>query len=121
MRFVRTILAFAIAASLALLPVGGSAAGFGMMAGDAQSRMQMDTSTDMSMDGCPDDMKGAPSHADGYKCGVGLCCAGGFIALGDVRIVGFRFVPAAESKVTIPADQVVAPRGSNPPFRPPRV
>ena len=121
MRLVRTILAFAIAASLALLPVGASAAGSGVMADDAQSGMQMGTSADMSMDCCPDDMNGAPFHAAGHNCSMGFCCAGGFVALGDVRSVGFRFVPAAESKVVIPADQFVPVRGGSPPFPPPRV
>lgn len=119
MRLVRTILAFAIAASLALLPVGASAAGFGVMADDAQSGMQMGTSADMSMDCCPDDMNGAPFHAAGHNCSMGFCCAG--VALGDVRSIGFRFVPAAESKVAIPADQFVPLSGASPPFRPPRV
>lgn len=121
MRLVRTILAFAIAASLALLPVGASAAGLGIMAGDAHSRMQMGTSVDMSIDCCPEDMNGAPSHAGGHNCSMGFCCAGGFVALGDVRSIGFRFVPSAEGKVAIPGDQFVPVHGGSPPFRPPRV
>ncbi len=121
MRFVRTILALAIAASLALLPVGASATGFAMAQDHAKSSMQMDASTDMSMDECcPDDMKGAPSHKDGDKCGMGLCCIGGSITLSDVRAIGFEFLPAAGSKLAIPADQIVSFRGGSPPFRPPR-
>ena len=123
MRFVRTILAFAIAASLALLPVGASSAGgFAMVSGGAHSSMQMGASDDMSMDDCcPDDVKGAPSHTDGYKCSMGFCCVGGAVALGDVRALRFEFLPAAATKVAIPADQIVPVRGGSPPFRPPRV
>jgi hypothetical protein len=121
MRLVRTILALAIAASLALLPVGASAAGLGMMVDAAQSGLQMGTSAEMSMDCCQDDMNGAPSDAGRHNCSMGFCCAGGFVALGDVRSVVFRFGPAAESKVAIPADQFVPVRGASPPFRPPRV
>ena len=123
MRFVRTILAFAIAASLELLPVGASsAAAFAMVSGDAHYGMQMGASDDMSMDDCcPDDMKSAPSHTDGYKCGMNFCCIGGAVALGDVRALRFEFLAAAATKVTIPADQFVPIRGGSPPFRPPRV
>jgi hypothetical protein len=121
MRLVRTILAFAIAASLALLPVGVSAAAFAMVSGNPQFSMQMGPSNDMSMDDCcPDDTKGAPSHTDGYKCGMGLCCIGGAVALGDVRTVRFEFLAAADTKVAIPADQIIPVRGGSPPFRPPR-
>jgi hypothetical protein len=122
MRLVRTILALAIAASLALMPVGASAAGFAMSSGDAHSGMQMGASTDMSMDDCcPDDMKRMPSHTDGDECGMGFCCVGGTVALGDVGTVGFRFLRAAATEVAIPTDQIVIVRGGSPPFRPPRV
>ncbi len=122
MRLVRTILALAIAVSLAMLPVGASATGFVMASGEAHSSMHMGASSDMSMDDCcPDDVKGAPSHTDGYKCGMGLCCVGGSIALSDVRAIGFAFLPAAGRKLAIPADQTVSVRGGSPPFRPPRV
>lgn len=121
MRLVRTILAFAIAASLALVPLGASATGFGMTAGDAPSEMQMDASADISMGCCPNDVMGAPVHTDGQKCGAGFCCAGGFFALGGVRSIAFRFDPTAEGKIAIPADQIVLVRGGTPPFRPPRV
>lgn len=126
MRFVRTILAFAIAVSLAMLPIGASAAGFAMSPDDMQpgmqhQGMQMAGHSDMSMDECcPDDMKGTASHSDGYKCGMGLCCIGGALALGDVRPVAFEFLAVTATTIAIPADQVVTPRGSSPPFRPPR-
>jgi hypothetical protein len=122
MRFVRTILAFAIAVSLAMLPIGASAAGFAMSSDDMQPVMQMAGSTDMSMDDCcPDDMKGTPSQTHGYKCGMGFCCVGGMVALGDVRATVFASLAAAASRIAIPADQVVSVRGGSPPFRPPRV
>ena len=121
MRLVRTILAFAIAASLVMLPLGASAAGFVMPSGDAHSGMQMDTADDMSMDCCPDDMKGAPSHHHDYKCNMGLCCAGGAVALSDSRIMSSEILSTAGSKIAIPADQVVSFRGGSPPFPPPRV
>jgi hypothetical protein len=76
----------------------------------------------MSMDDCcPDDMKGKTSHTDDYKCGMGFCCVGGALALGDVRPLSFQFLAIAVSKIAIPADQVVSYRGGSPPFRPPRI
>ncbi len=122
MRLVRTILAFAIAASLAMLPIGASAAGFAMSSDDMQTSMHMAGHADMSMDECcPDDMKGTNPHTSGYKCGMGFCCIGGALALGDVRPIGFEFRPVAARKIAIPADQVVSFRGGSPPFRPPRI
>ena len=123
MRLVRTILAFAIAVSLALLPVGASAAAFAMTSADPQPSMHMQMgAAAMSMDDCcPNDEKGAPAHTDGYKCGMGLCCVGGALALGDIRSVGFEFHLTQASSIAIPADQIVPTSGSSPPFRPPRV
>lgn len=121
MRFVRTILAFAIAISLAMLPLGASAAvGHAMPSDDMQAAMHMADHGDMSMDDCcPDDMKGPVSHKDG-KCGMGFCCIGGALALGDVRAVAPTLFAVTASKIAIPADQVVLHRGGSPPFRPPR-
>ncbi|MDE5440837.1 hypothetical protein GWG65_05085 [Bradyrhizobium sp. CSA207] len=122
MRFVRTILAFAIAVSLAMLPVGTSAASLAMASDDMQTSMHMSGDAAMSMDECcPDDMKGTNSLAGSYKCGMGFCCAGGMLALDDVRALDFVFLAIPASKVAIPADQVVSVRGGSPPFRPPRV
>lgn len=121
MRFVRTILAFAIAASLALAPLGASAMVMAMTASDSPVSVQMATSADMSMDCCPDDIKDLPIHSDHHKCGTGSCCVVGFTALGDVRSVAFRFDPAGERKAAIPADQIITVQAANPPFRPPRV
>jgi hypothetical protein len=118
MRLVRTILAFAIAVSLAMLPIGASAAGLAMSSDDTQLSMHMAGHADMSMDDCcPDDMKGTTSHTDGFKCGMGFCCVGGALALGDVRSIDFEFLAVAASKIAIPADQVVSFRGGSPPFR----
>jgi hypothetical protein len=122
MRFVRTILAFAIAVSLAMLPVGASAAGIATSSDDIQASMHMAGQADMSMDDCcPDDMNGKTSHTDGYKCGMGLCCVGGAVPLGDVRPIAFEFLAVKATKIAIPADQVVSFRGGSPPFRPPRI
>ena len=131
MRLVRTILAFAIALSLAMLPVGASAAGVAMspqgaqmhMAGDQMHHHQMHMAgqAEMSMDDCcPDGMKGTASHTGGYKCGMGLCCIGGALALGDITPVTFEFLAVAASKLAIPADQVASFHSGSPPFRPPR-
>lgn len=121
MRLVRTILAFAIAVSLAMLPLGASASVHAMSSNDMQTAMHMADHADMSMDDCcPDDMKGKTSHKDGYKCGMGFCCIGGALALYDVRPVVFGLLAITASKIAIPADQVVSYRGSSPPFRPPR-
>jgi hypothetical protein len=132
MRLVRTILAFAIALSLAMLPIGASAAGFAMpadgmqmhMAGHQMHHHEMHVAgqTEMSMeDCCPDGMKGTASHTDGDKCGMGFCCVGGALAVSDIRTIAFEFLSLTASKLAIPADQVVSFRGGSPPFRPPRV
>lgn len=121
MRLVRTILAFAIAVSLAMLPLGASAAGRAMSSDDMRIAMQMADHADMSKDCCPDEMDGKTSPKDGYKCGVGFCCIGGAIALGDVRPIAFGASVLTASKIAIPSDQVVDFRGGSPPFRPPRI
>ena len=122
MRLVRTIMAFAIAVSLAMLPIGASADGLAMSSDDMQQTVRMAAGGDMAVgDCCPDDMKGTASHKDGYKCGMGVCCIGGALALGDVRPIAFAFFAVAASKIAIPSDQVVDFRGGSPPFRPPRV
>lgn len=121
MRLVRTLLAFAIALSLAMLPLGASAAGLAMSSDDMQA-MHMASGGDMSMDDCcPDGMKGTTSHPDGYKCGMGFCCAGATVALADVRGLAFAFLAMAATKIVLPADQVVAFHSGSPPFRPPRI
>lgn len=121
MRLVRTILALAIAVSLAMLPFGASAAvGHAMPSDDMQTAMHMADHGDMSMDDCcPDAMKGTKSHKDG-KCGMGFCCIGGALALGDVRPGALALFAVAADKIAIPADQVLSYCGSSPPFRPPR-
>ena len=121
MRLVRTIMAFAIAVSLAMLPIGASADGLAMSSDDMQQTVRMAAGGDMAVgDCCPDDMKGTASHKDGYKCGMGCCCIGGALALGEVRVLDFEFLLLPASKIAIPADQVVSYRGGSPPFRPPR-
>ena len=119
MRFVRTMLAVAISASLVMLPLGASAAGSVVSADDTHS--SMDAANGMAMDCCPDDMKGAPSHSPDDKCNMGLCCAGGVIALYGARIVSSENPSTAGRKIAIPADQIVSFRDGSPPFRPPRV
>lgn len=121
MRFVRTILALAIAVSLAMLPLGASASvGRAMPSDDMQAMMRMAGHADMSMDDCcPDDMKGTTSQHDD-KCGMGFCCIGGALALDDVRPVAPAIFAMVASKIAIPPDQVLSYRGGSPPFRPPR-
>ena len=115
-------MAFVIALSLAMLPIGASAAGVVMSSDNMQTNMHMGGSSEMSMDECcPDDIKGQTSLAHSAKCGMGFCCAGGTVALGDFRAV--TFVPLAMTATTIalPADQVVSVHSGSPPFRPPRI
>lgn len=121
MRFVRTILAFAIAMSLAMLPVGVSASSLAMSSDDVHAAMQMAGGAEMSMDDCCPDMKGPLSNAGDYKCGMGFCCVGGLVALDDIRPVAFGHFAVAASTIAIPEDQVVSLRGASPPFRPPRI
>lgn len=130
MQFVRTILAVAIAASLALLPVGAAATGFAGTAGhDDAVTMQAASADDMSaamaMDDCCPDAKADPSKANpcqsnGGKCPLGFCVAPG-IGLGEIAAAGFDFPLLAATMVPIPADQVVSLQSGSPPFRPPRV
>lgn len=126
MRIVRTILAFAIAISLAMLPAGASASGlamssFAMSSDDMQAAMQMSGDGALSMDDCCPDMKGTDSDTGGYKCGMGFCCVGGTVALADIGALAFEFLAVAAAKTAIPADQVVSFLDGSPPFRPPRV
>ena len=123
MRLFRTILALAIVASLALLPMGAPAvAGTPMSSGDVHFSMEMAASTDMSMDDCClDDMKGMLGHSGGNKCGMGICCVGGTVALGEVEAVAFRFLRTAATELAIPADQIIPLPDGSPPYRPPRV
>ena len=121
MRFVRTILAFAIAMSLAMLPLGASASGLAMALDDMQTTLQMGGDTEMSMDDCCPDMKGTGSDSVSYKCGMGFCCVAGTVALADIKPVPFEYLAVAAGEIAIPADQVVSRRGGSPPFRPPRI
>ncbi|QOZ80378.1 hypothetical protein XH83_11895 [Bradyrhizobium sp. CCBAU 53351] len=121
MRFVRTILAIAIAISLAMLPVGVSASSLATSSDDMHATMQMGGDAEMAMDDCCPDMKGPASSTGGYKCGMGFCCVGGLVALDDVRPVVFGHFAVAASTLPIPEDQVVSVRGGPPPFRPPRI
>ena len=121
MRLVRTILALAVAISLAMLPLGASATvGHAMPSNDMQNAMHMADHGDMAIDDCcPDNMKGTASHKDG-KCGMGFCCIGGTLALGDVRAGALALFAVAAGKIAIPDDQVLSYCGGSPPFRPPR-
>jgi hypothetical protein len=121
MRLVRIILALAIAISVAMLPLGASAAdSHPMSSNDMQNAMPMADHGDMSMDDCcPDNMKGTMSHKGG-KCGMGFCCVGGALAIGDVRPGALALFAVAAGEIAIPADQVLSYSGGSPPFRPPR-
>lgn len=125
MRFIRTMLAIAIAASLALLPVGAAATGFAGAAGHDAVAMQAASSTDMTMDDCCPDAKASPSKAnpcqsnDG-KCPLGFCVAPA-VGLGEIAAAGFDLPLLTATAVPIPADQVVIVHSGSPPFRPPRV
>src|SRR5579872_6702201 len=98
MRFVRTILILAVSVSLAMLPLGASAANSAISSGDTHASMQMDVAIGMPMDCCPDDMKGSPSHTHD-KCDTGFCCAAG--------VVGLHCGRAAEARIAL----VVCVRG----------
>ncbi|MCV0387717.1 MAG: hypothetical protein K5821_15115 [Nitrobacter sp.] len=121
MRLVRTILALAVAISLAMLPLCASATvGHAMPSNDMQNAMHMADHGDMAIDDCcPDNMKGTASHKDG-KCGMGFCCIGGTLALGDVRAGALALFAVAAAEIAIPTDQVLSYCGGSPPFRPPR-
>ena len=121
MRIVRTILAFAIAVSLAMLPAGVSASSLAISSDQMHATMQMGGGGDMSMDDCCPDMKGMGSDTGGYMCGMGFCCVGSTIALADIHPLALAFLAIAAGKTAIPADQVVSFRGGSPPFRPPRI
>ena len=122
MRLVRAMLAFMIAISLAMVPLGASAAAHAMPSGGMKANMTMAGAGDMSMDECcPDDMDGKTSHTDGQKCGMGVCCIGGAVAFDAVRPIAFGPSAVAASKIAIPSDQVADLRGTSPPFRPPRI
>jgi hypothetical protein len=129
MRLVRTALALTIAAALALLPVGASAAGLVRAVDQAAAAMQADMpddmagapmASDMAMDDCCPDTKAPPCNGDGGKCPLGFCVAP-CVGLTDVATLRFDFPPLGRTAMPIPADQVTSLLGASPPFRPPRV
>jgi hypothetical protein len=122
MRLVRTILAFTVIVSLAMLPLGASSAGRATSSEDMQTAMHVAVHGAMSMDDCcPDEMKGTTSHKDGDKRGMGFCCIGGALALDEVRSVRFEFHPAVATRIGTRAEQFISARATSPPLRPPRV
>lgn len=138
MRLARTILAVAISAALAWLPLGASAAGVAMVhaAGNMSVHAHMiapadlssaglssaDRTADAAMDCCPDDVKPAPAHHDGGKCPMGACCvAASLAALAGADGARIDLLSGRAQRVALPTDQVLSRVGSSPPFRPPRV
>jgi hypothetical protein len=123
MQLVRTMMALAIALSVAMLPAAGSA----MFIATPQAAAEA-MADDMAM---VSDMSGAmecrPYHATPKPCDhpSGQCpmafCAAQPVNLAFAAAYGFDLPMVAGTPLPIPTDQVVALHGSSLPFRPPRV
>lgn len=126
MRFLRTITAFVVALSVAMLPVPGSAsivvqpteqAAFVEKAPGAQKAPGAEMSA--AMDFCQDDVNPCGRSAD--QCPSMASCPFQFVGLTNISMPGLRHILLPASLLPMLADKVLSPHDGSPPFRPPRV
>jgi hypothetical protein len=126
MRIGRTILAFLLAISVAMLPVAGNAmlrsgpTDMSPMAGaddmSATAGTGMSASADMDMDCCPHQADQSGKAVGGCMAGCALCFS---MAMAHPSLVVFSVLPA-DIGPSFVAHPDRSPPG-HPPFRPPRV
>lgn len=122
MRLIRTIVAFLIAVSVAVLPVAGSAAllSKSVESGAAAAMAVSDDGTSAMDDCCPD--PGAPCGQNNIDCPKMAVCAAQAVSIAPVTIS--QLIDPASRATPLPkvANQVVPPpNDGSPPFRPPRI
>jgi hypothetical protein len=121
MRFIRKVMAFMIALSVATLPVAGSASSIVRSSGGAQvTQSILVSSMSASMDGCCPDQT-APCDLPSDQCPSMASCALLSVSLADVGSAGLKYPPLPKKPVLALADQAVDLHSDSPPFRPPRV
>jgi hypothetical protein len=127
MRLVRTMMAFLIALSVAMLPTAGSAVSVVSSASQAESQsmfgndMAMASSVSGAMDErCPDLAKTKPCDQSSDQCPMAFCAAQ-LVSLASTGAFHFDFPVRIGSALLIPLDQVVSLHGGSPPFRPPQI
>lgn len=120
MHFARTIMAFLIALSVALLPTAGSAA-IDAKSSEHGAPAKMHMHSDMSVmdDCCPDQPKPCGQNSD--HCRSMASCAVQSVSIAGVAVSHIRFPMIAGNPLPILTDQAVTLYDGSPPFRPPRV
>jgi len=128
MRFARTITAFAVALSLAMLPAAGATTAVAKPAATSVSDHGA-TSSEMSAampdrtaamdDCCPDHAKPCDQGSD--QCPSMASCAQASISMADAAVSAFSYSLVPEELVPLLIDQGTPLHGSSPPERPPRV
>jgi len=109
----RTMMAIAIALSVALLPVSGAAVA-------SVKSIPADVSMSAGMDDCcPDHAKPCPQTKD--DCQSMAFCSASSINLANLAAPEFRYPPVASNPLSILTERAIPPLGGSPPFRPPRV
>lgn len=121
MRCARTILAFVIAWSVAMLPAAGS-----VIVGVKSTDMAVSADTAMSGempaamdDCCPDQAKSCDQGTDQSQAMA--CCVASSVGIASVAASLLEFSLVAGNLFPILVDQAVSLHTGVPPFRPPRV
>ena len=121
MRLVRTMMAAAIALSVGLLPISGSAVA--LVKAPEQSMpadMSMPSGMSAAMDECcPDHAAPCPQSSD--DCQSMASCSALSVNLAGPANPEFRYPPLTGSPLSILAERAIPPIGGSLPFRPPRV
>lgn len=125
MRFARTMMAFVLMLSVAMLPAAGSASIVTKSTEMAVSG-NTDTGAEMSavMDGCcPDHAKPCDQSSDqsSDQCQSMASCAFQSVSLADVAVSPLRYPPVPGNMLPRLTYQAVPLHSGSPPFRPPRV
>jgi hypothetical protein len=118
MGFARTILAAVIAASLALLPVGGSAVAAASANKMAVTDMSSDGGMPAGMDCCPDET--TPCNKTPDQCPFMASCLQ-VVSLLAVDLAKLAVPSPRAGKASMPADHARHFPGIGPPLPPPRV
>jgi hypothetical protein len=120
MRFVRTLMALMIAASLAVQPIAGAGA-MGLKSSEPAASSEMAASDGMvaAMDDCCPD-PGKPCQG-GDDCQSMATCAYQFSSISNVEFSRFEYMSVADAQPPILRDHAVALYDCSPPFRPSRV
>jgi hypothetical protein len=120
-QFMRTMMAIAIALSVALLPVSGAAVA---SVKSSEQSIPADVSMPAGMsagmdDCCPDHAKPCPQAGD--DCQSMASCSTSSVNLANLADPEFRYPALTGNPLSVLEEHAVPPLGGSPPFRPPRV